>query len=149
MHLHRLVAAVLSIPANFDARAVVLSLACCVSACHVLPENHTTRGGVDLALGGEAIGKFISKGTAPVHVAISNRGPGELQFTVNDDRGRTLESGALGVTERSFTWRPLESHVTFIVRAAKRPATFEYRVSSQSGIGVEWNLSNALSPKKP
>lgn len=130
-------------------RNAVLALACLsFAACHNLPSNNTTRGGVDLAARGEALGKFTAQGTDRVHVVIENRGPGALSFTVSDDRGRTIETGSIGRTRRNFTWRPLESFVTFAVSSPDHPTRFDYRVASESAFSVEWNLTHALAPRK-
>jgi hypothetical protein len=83
-----------------------------------------------------------------VHVVIDNRGPGELSFVVSDDRGRTIESGTIPSTRRSFTWRPLESFVTFSAHSAQAPTRFDYRVASESAFTVEWNLTHALAPRR-
>ncbi len=118
------------------------------SACHTLPKNHTMRSRVDLAARGEASARFTAQGTDRVHVVVENRGPGALEFTVTDDQGRTIESGVVGKVRRNFTWRPLESFVTFSVKAPEQPASFDYRVASESGFSVEWNLTHALAPRK-
>jgi len=129
-------------------RVAALATACLLGACNALPTNHVSRGDVRLGQGGEAIGKFTSQGVDRLFVALTNRGPGEVQFTVTDDQGRTLDSGAIGRTERSFTWRPLESYVTLVLRAPTKPASVQYRVASESAFGVEWNLSRA-QPRNP
>lgn len=117
-------------------------------SCQHLPTNNTTRGSVDLAQRGEAVGKFTSQGTDRVHVVVENRGPGALSFSVTDDQGRTIESGSIGRTRRNFTWRPLESFVTFSVNAPDNSARFDYRVASESPFTVEWNLTHALAPRR-
>jgi hypothetical protein len=118
------------------------------SACHTLPKSHSMRGSIDLASRGDASAKFSSQGTDRVHVVVENRGPGSVEFSVTDDQGRTIEAGAIGRVRRSFTWRPLESFVTFNVKAPQAAASFDYRVASESGFTVEWNLTNALAPRK-
>jgi hypothetical protein len=126
---------------------VTLALAS-VSACHTLPKNHTMRSSVDLAARGEASARFASQGTDRVHVVVENRGPGALEFSVTDDKGRTLESGVIGKVRRNFTWRPIESFVTFSVKAPQQATSFDYRVASESSFSVEWNLTHALAPRK-
>lgn len=130
-------------------RNAALALVCLsFVACRHLPTNNTTRGSVDLAARGEALGKFSAQGTDRVHVVIDNRGPGALAFTVSDDRGRTIESGTIDRTRRNFTWRPLESYVSFQVSSPDQAARFDYRVASESPFTVEWNLTHALAPRK-
>lgn len=119
-----------------------------LAACGSLPSNNTTRGAVDLAAHGEALAKFSAQGTERVHVVVENRGPGLLEFVVSDDRGRTIESGEISRVRRNFTWRPLESYVTFKVRAGGQPARFDYRVASEGPFTVEWNLTHALAPRR-
>ncbi len=118
-----------------------------LASCESFPKNNTTRGAVDLAARGEALAKFSAQGTQRVHVVVENRGPGALEFVVSDDRGRTIESGEIARVRRSFTWRPLESFVTFKVRASDQPARFDYRVASEGPFTVEWNLTHALAPR--
>ncbi len=130
-------------------RKLAFAVTCLVlSACESLPKNNTTRGAVELAARGEALGKFSAQGTERVHVVIENRGPGSLEFVVSDDRGRTIESGEIDRVRRNFTWRPLESFVTFKVRAGDRPAHFDYRVASEAPFTVQWNLTNAMAPRQ-
>jgi len=130
-------------------RIAALALACStLIACDSLPTNHTTRGSVDLAAGGEARGKFSVQGTDRVHVVFENRGPATLSFVVSDDQGRTIEEGQLGRERRNFTWRPLESFVTVVFRASHDPARLDYRVASEGGFTVEWDLTHALAPRR-
>jgi hypothetical protein len=134
------------LPAMRTIATLVASLS--IAACQVLPANNTTQGRLDLAASGAATAKLTSRGTERVSFVVENRGPGALEYTVTDDRGRTMEEGRIERTRRSFTWRPLDAHVNFAVRAGAQPASFDYSVASEAGFTVEWDLSRAQPPRQ-
>lgn len=139
----------MTIAAAVRSRIAGVAAGCCICACASVPSNHVARGDVRLGQGGEAVAKFTSQGVDRLFVALTNGGAGDVQFTVSDEQGRALESGALGAVGRNFTWRPLDSYVVLTLRAPSRATTVQYRASSESAFGVEWNLSNSVPTRLP
>jgi hypothetical protein len=128
-------------------RSPFLAIALLAAACASTHSHTVVSSSLALVDGGRAVAEIRTGGIERVQMRLDNQGPAKLAFEARDEFEHVLDQGELGRGVRLFEWRPLEHSISLTLTAhGTGGARVEYSLSSEGGVDVAWNLTNAQNP---
>lgn len=120
-------------------------LAALLSPSCAMVQTHTIQSTALLGPNGRVTANVTWTAPPALHLRLDNLGPGRVTYTATDLQGRVLDTGTIAREAKSLSWKRADGRINLALEADATGARVDYRFSSQDGVSVELDVTNAKS----